>query len=405
MNLKRWIKMHKLVTMIDRLYTLLFLSVCSLGANAQAFLGTPIVGTAGIDFQVVNYVDWGINGIEDAHCGTKTYDGHQGTDFVIRSFRQMDSGVDVVAAASGVVTFIQDGEFDRETVSDTAKKLGNYVAIKHPNLYYTYYAHLKKNSITVNPGDTVKQGQKIGEVASSGNSSDPHLHFELWYDSTTLVDPFAGPCGNDKSLFTNPLTYDTSFGIWEYGMHHELIGIDDLRERRTTTNCCPHTFPTSDVRPVLFWSQMYGLQKNDVLDVTWYAPDKSEWYSYSLTLDQDWWYYYYWTYINNTNLSEGNWEVVLERNGTEVIRQPFIVDDLSDVVEFKAKNSCVSYRMSLESFWESNEFEHIRVFELSGKTVFESKTANQLPPELPKGVYVVHGQKFNRSCVARIWVD
>lgn len=56
---------------------------------------------------------------------------------------------------------------------------GNVVVIKHDDYTYSLYAHLKKGSIKVKPGDKVHAGQYIGNVGNSGNSSEPHLHFEL----------------------------------------------------------------------------------------------------------------------------------------------------------------------------------------------------------------------------------
>jgi len=56
---------------------------------------------------------------------------------------------------------------------------GNVVVIKHDDYTYSLYAHLKKGSIKVKPGDRVHAGQYIGNVGNSGNSSEPHLHFEL----------------------------------------------------------------------------------------------------------------------------------------------------------------------------------------------------------------------------------
>lgn len=57
--------------------------------------------------------------------------------------------------------------------------LGNHVIIEHANGEYSYYMHLKTNSIIVQVGDAVKKGQKIGELGQSGMSSEPHLHFQL----------------------------------------------------------------------------------------------------------------------------------------------------------------------------------------------------------------------------------
>ena len=44
----------------------------------------------------------------------------------------------------------------------------------------TLYAHMQAGSRTVSPGTQVAQGQVIGKVGSTGNSTGPHLHFEVW---------------------------------------------------------------------------------------------------------------------------------------------------------------------------------------------------------------------------------
>lgn len=56
---------------------------------------------------------------------------------------------------------------------------GNYILIAHYNGLYTLYAHGQDGSRTVSAGQTVKKGQQIMRVGSTGNSSGPHLHFEV----------------------------------------------------------------------------------------------------------------------------------------------------------------------------------------------------------------------------------
>lgn len=57
--------------------------------------------------------------------------------------------------------------------------LGNHVVVEHADGTYAAYAHLRQGSITVLPGMTVTAAQVIGNVGNTGNTSEPHLHFQL----------------------------------------------------------------------------------------------------------------------------------------------------------------------------------------------------------------------------------
>ena len=63
---------------------------------------------------------------------------------------------------------------------------GNLIVLEHENNIKTYYAHL--NDIYVKDGDVIKKGDIIGSVGNTGNSTGPHLHFELRVNNTP-VDP------------------------------------------------------------------------------------------------------------------------------------------------------------------------------------------------------------------------
>lgn len=69
---------------------------------------------------------------------------------------------------------------------------GNYVMIQHSDGNYTIYAHLASESINVEVGDSVKQGQVIAKVGNSGSSTGAHLHYEVRVggdDSSSTQDP------------------------------------------------------------------------------------------------------------------------------------------------------------------------------------------------------------------------
>ncbi len=384
--------------------TLFLFLIVGISVFAQPFMKQPIEGSQGKDFIIVNYVDWSDTSIQDAFCGSKTYDGHQGTDYVLRSFEQMDSGVNVLAAADGEVIYIEDGQFDRETEGDVSKKLGNYIAIKHPNKYFTYYAHLKKNSLKVGVGDQVKQGQVIAQVGSSGNSTDPHLHFEVWYDSQYVVDPFIGNCGNPDPLFVDAPKYDTSLHVWDVGMHDSMLDINALRERIITKNA-PYKFAPTTKKPIVFWSHLSGLREGDEITLKWFTPKNILWFEYSITLESDWWYYYYYSFIDNKDLEIGHWNSKLFVNGEEVVAQDFeVVKNASLIDQTIGKNG---FPTNLNMLLQDQRIRSISVFNLEGKRVHKSsQNKPNTSINLPQGVYSVEFFDLRGSVhYVKVWVD
>ena len=92
---------------------------------------------------------------------------HGGIDIVLGS--GSSAGIPVVAAASGTVVTAYSGW----------RGYGHTVVIDHGNGIKTRYAHMYPGSISVRVGQRVYQGQQIGRIGSTGNSTGPHLHFEM----------------------------------------------------------------------------------------------------------------------------------------------------------------------------------------------------------------------------------
>jgi len=387
------------------IFFVLICFTCHTALSAQILLDQPIQGASGKDFIIVNYVDWGVgNTVKDALCGSKTYNGHQGTDFVIRNFKQMDSGINVLAAADGVVTFVQDGFFDKETAGDTAKKLGNYICIAHANKYYTYYGHLKKNSIVVNAGDTVKSGKILAKVGSSGNSTDPHLHMELWYDSSIYIDPFSGTCGNSQSSWANPLPYDTSFALWISGISKDSLNIAKLREQ-------PLNFTqfTDSQSIVSYWNLMYGIRAGDSVIVDWYTPDNELWFSYGYKNLIDYWYYHYYTFIDVPKSGkQGLWTVKLRINSSIKDTKTFMYTKTSGIKALTGAEL---------NIYQNNGFLEIKnegITEVSLYNIKGELQAHQLAKnnniilatdQLPKGIYVLTALGNNQYYSKKILID
>jgi len=112
-----------------------------------------------------------------------SYFGHRADPFTGRSafHRGLDfagpAGAEVVAVASGVVTYSKD-RFG----------YGKCVEINHGNGYVTRYAHNQR--VLVQAGDTVQKGQPIALIGSTGRSTGPHLHFEVLKQGRS-VDPMS----------------------------------------------------------------------------------------------------------------------------------------------------------------------------------------------------------------------
>ncbi|MEW9797126.1 OapA family protein [Alteromonas sp. CYL-A6] len=118
------------------------------------------------------------------HPVQKRWKAHRGTDYVAAV------GTPVMAAGDG-----------RVIKSAYDKYNGHHVFIQHGERYTTKYLHFKKRAVKV--GDTVKQGQTIGYLGSTGLASGPHVHYEFLVDGVhrnprTVELPKARPIAADE---------------------------------------------------------------------------------------------------------------------------------------------------------------------------------------------------------------
>lgn len=153
---------------------------------------------------------------------------HNGNHGAIDIAHGVNTSAKIVAAAAGEV--IKAG--------DTGDGYGNCVIIKHSNGYFTLYGHMAPGSLQVSEGDNVKQGQQIGTMGTTGNSTGNHLHFEVRTGASTFwasekVDPeqfFNDDCspigggsgaGNGEFLFTSGYKVDSSYKGCTYSLSSE----------------------------------------------------------------------------------------------------------------------------------------------------------------------------------------
>ena len=109
----------------------------------------------------------------------KKYHSNNGTDIAA------PNGTQILAAAAGTVT-IANG------IDSWGGSYGYHIKIDHGNGLETLYAHC--SAICVTPGQQVQQGEVIGFVGSTGNSTGNHLHFEAWVNGerTDAMSFFSG---------------------------------------------------------------------------------------------------------------------------------------------------------------------------------------------------------------------
>ncbi|MCL2372279.1 MAG: M23 family metallopeptidase [Defluviitaleaceae bacterium] len=93
-------------------------------------------------------------------------------------------GENIIAPANGTVVKVSNKHKDSRVTStkafcDSWDIRGNFVIIQHAEEEFSLCAHLMPGSAAVRAGDKVKQGQVIGKCGNSGNTSEPHLHFQL----------------------------------------------------------------------------------------------------------------------------------------------------------------------------------------------------------------------------------
>ncbi len=205
----------------------------------------------------------------DYRCGTLTTDGHDGIDIRVRTMAEMRKGVAVVAAASGRVLRVRDGEPDmnvRDRGNLDGRDAGNAVVIDHGHGWETQYSHLRNGTVRVRPGAVVSAGDPIGSIGMSGNAEFPHLHFTVRHDGHA-IDPFTGrappsACSADK----------TPDGLWSSDAARVLtyrptaiiaVGFASAPPSASLVDRDRSVPPYTPTTPILLWADVLGAMPGD----------------------------------------------------------------------------------------------------------------------------------------------
>jgi murein DD-endopeptidase MepM/ murein hydrolase activator NlpD len=327
---QREIIQHQLTHNVDSLTTLGILprkSVNSRQGTLVTTLNWPLRKASGftdLDYHgISNYIDRNPtfnNNLQDYNCGTRTYDlsnyNHAGTDIFTwpYGFLKMNNNqVEIIAAAAGTIVYKADGNFDKNCSFGSGN--WNAVYVQHADGSTAWYGHMKNGSQTSKAvGQSVTTGEYLGVVGSSGNSTGPHLHFELYDASNTLVDPWNGACNSTPTWWANQRPYN------------------DSKINKLSTHAITAVFPTCPATEtpneqttfgcgnlIYFYAFYHDEVRNQTSQYRILKPDGSTYSQWTRTFTQADWYaasYWYYTLTLPSNAVSGTWKYQITYQGT-----------------------------------------------------------------------------------------
>jgi len=338
---------------------------------------------------------------QDYNCGTNTYDGHRGTDISIWPFNfyKMDNDlVEVIAAAPGIIIDKNDGEYDRNCAASTMT--ANYVLIQHADGSHALYWHMKNGSILTKAiGQSVAEGEKLGIVGSSGSSSGPHLHFEIWSGSTvsTRIDPYAGSCNslNANSWWTNQKPYKET-GILKASVHTTDAVFPGCPITETSNESTSFQVPFQGAGLPAGYAKFYVFLRNEIVGLT----------ATMTILNPNGSTFNTWTYTtaNEAKVRAWSWSKVLPTNpGLYTFQTTYNGITCSSDFSITSSTGISSFNHNSDLKVYSNTYsgkiifktersliKEIELYDLLGAKIYGSDFSEQIieiNPTLPGGVY------------------
>lgn len=282
----------------------------------------PMAGRPWGDAFLINYVDLDLSsGIQDWDCLTYTYNGHTGLDTMIRTFDEQIIGVPVFAALSGVVIAVHDGEPDMNTAAEGQPS--NFVIIDHGLGRQGWYFHLRQSSILVEVAESVAAGQQIAMCGSSGNSTGPHLHFEI-RDGDEVHEPFAGPCRLGESGWISQPTPVRNVYLSDFGLTHQNLA---------SHPGWPHRWPAAgqialDDPFIRVWFYGANLPASSTWKVRFKRPNGTYIEGAPQSFNNGFWRWFswWWTYdVAEMHTTLGTWHVEIRINDQVHVEAPIEV--------------------------------------------------------------------------------
>lgn len=308
-------------------------------SRAITFFQWPIKNSDNNDeyasYGISNYVDHNSsapNQLSDYECGTKTYDtangyNHQGIDIYLWPFewyKMENNHVSVVAAAAGIIVLREDGNYDKSCSSNNNP--WNAVYIQHTDGSIALYGHLKSGGLTEKIiGQSVSQGEFLGHIGSSGNSTGPHLHFEVYDAQENLIDPYQGPCNslNNESWWQDQKPY-----------LEPQINTMYIHSAPPDFKTCPQTEEVNIVNQLEyntsynFATYYHDQQVGDLTSFKILKPNGSIYDQWSHNSPDSYYAsYWYWTYSFQSSQPSGEWTFEASFEGETYVRNFFLDQD------------------------------------------------------------------------------
>ena len=261
--------------------TLTAIAFCIAATSVAAqdlVLTSPIDCSLSDDCYIQQYVDHTEGkGVSDFRCSTLSYERHKGTDFALRTLKQMRKGVNVLASADGTVKTARSGVEDVIYSAGNADKVrgrecGNGVVISHANGWETQYCHMKNGSLKVHKGQKVLAGTVLGQIGLSGRTQFPHVHLSV-RKSGDVVDPFDPDgeitCGtpDKKGMWKTSLPYRAG-GILYVGFSDGIPKFKDVKSGRAAETTLPTNAPA-----IVIFGFGFGVKKGDQMRLVLSGPN------------------------------------------------------------------------------------------------------------------------------------
>ena len=352
--------------------------------GAHILFSWPIKKADGLDYNDV----WSISGyldhntaypsqLTDYNCGTKTYDtaagyNHAGVDIYTWPFgwKMMDNDeVEIIAAAAGQIIYKNDGQYDRSCSFNN--NVWNAVYVQHADGSVALYGHMKNGSLTTKSvGDMVAEGEFLGIVGSSGNSTGPHLHFEVYsqIDPDVLIDPYTGSC--------NSLNPDT-WWINQKGYANPNINALLTHNTPPVFPTCPTTeTPNESTQFELDDTIYFGLYMRDQvagtsINLKIIKPNNTYLYNwffdFTANYTSSWWYWYFTGVFD----MEGTWKWEATYQGDTVTHE-FVIGTLG--VNENALEHIAVFPNPAEDMVNINSklpLEQAIIYDVSGKKIMK----------------------------------